>query len=87
VLSADQVKRLKPAPEPYRLVAAQFGVHIGDVRLIAAHAWDVAGALAAGCCAAFITRPGMVLSPLGAQPDIIARDIQDFANQVRERDR
>jgi 2-haloacid dehalogenase len=86
VLSADQVKRLKPAPEPYRLVADQFGVSIGDVRLIAAHAWDVAGALAAGCRAAFIARPGMVLSPLGAQPDIIARDIQDFADQIREGD-
>jgi 2-haloacid dehalogenase len=87
VLSADQVKRLKPAPEPYRLVAEQFGVNIGDVRLIAAHAWDVAGALAAGCRAAFISRPGMVLSPLGAQPDIIAHDILDFAHRVRERDR
>ena len=87
VLSADQVQRLKPAPEPYRLVAQQFGVPIGDVRLIAAHAWDVAGALAAGCRAAFITRPGMVLSPLGAQPDIIARDIQDLADQIQARDR
>jgi 2-haloacid dehalogenase len=87
VLSADQVKRLKPAPEPYRLVATQFGAGIGDVRLIAAHAWDVAGALAAGCRAAFITRPGMVLSPLGAQPDIVARDIQDCADQVMKLDR
>src|SRR5258708_6588976 len=45
VLSADQVRRLKPAPEPYRLVAAQFGTSIAAIRLIAAHAWDIAGAL------------------------------------------
>jgi 2-haloacid dehalogenase len=87
VLSADQVQRLKPAPEPYHLVATQFGVAIGDVRLIAAHAWDIAGALAAGCRAAFISRPGMVLSPIGVQPDIIARDIQDVAEQIQGRDR
>jgi 2-haloacid dehalogenase len=87
VLSADQVQRLKPAPEPYHLVARQCGVAIGEVRLIAAHAWDIAGALAAGCRGAFVTRPGMVLSPLGAQPDIIARDIQDVADQIQGRDR
>src|SRR4051794_28865502 len=44
ILSADQVQALKPRPEPYQLVARTCGVEIGDVRLIAAHAWDVAGA-------------------------------------------
>jgi 2-haloacid dehalogenase len=57
VLSADTVKRLKPAPEPYRLAADSFGVEIGQIRLVAAHAWDVAGALHAGCMAAFVARP------------------------------
>ena len=46
------LQALKPRPEPYRLVAESFGVPIGDVRLVAAHAWDIAGALAAGCTAA-----------------------------------
>jgi 2-haloacid dehalogenase len=49
VISADSVRRLKPAPEPYRAVADQFGVGLSSVRLVAAHAWDVSGALAAGC--------------------------------------
>jgi 2-haloacid dehalogenase len=44
VLSADAVQRLKPAPEPYRMAAGSLGVEIGQVRLVAAHAWDVAGA-------------------------------------------
>ena len=63
ILSADQVGRLKPAPEPYRLVAGTFDAPIGEVRLIAAHAWDCAGALAAGAAAAFVARPGMVQQP------------------------
>ena len=54
VLSADAVKRLKPAPEPYRMAAESLGVEVGQVRLVAAHAWDVAGALRAGCAAAFV---------------------------------
>jgi 2-haloacid dehalogenase len=82
VLSADQVRRLKPAPEPYQLVASTFGVEVGDVRLVAAHAWDCAGALAAGCRAAFVARPGMVLSPVGEQPDIVGADLDEVAELI-----
>lgn len=86
VLSADAVRRLKPAPEPYRSVATAYGVDVADVRLVAAHSWDVSGALAAGCSAAFVARPGMVLSPLGRQPDIVGRDIADVVDQVLSHD-
>src|SRR5829696_7756832 len=48
--------------------------------LDAAHAWDVAGALAAGCSAAFVARPGMVASPLGEQPDIKGADLGEVAD-------
>jgi 2-haloacid dehalogenase len=85
VLSADDVRALKPAPAPYWAVAESFGVTIGEVRLVAAHSWDVSGALAAGAKAAFIARPGMVLSPLGAQPDIVAADIADAVEQILDR--
>jgi 2-haloacid dehalogenase len=82
ILSADQVGRLKPAPEPYRLAAETFGAPIGDVRLIAAHAWDCAGAIAAGAQAAFVSRPGMVLSPVGEQPDLVGRDLDEVASLI-----
>ncbi|MDP8925427.1 MAG: haloacid dehalogenase type II, partial [Actinomycetota bacterium] len=68
ILSADDVGRLKPAPEPYRMAAESLGVGVEGVRLVAAHAWDVAGALRAGCAAAFVARPGMVLDPLVERP-------------------
>jgi 2-haloacid dehalogenase len=82
ILSADAVKRLKPAPEPYRYAATQLGVDVGQVRLVAAHAWDVAGAMRAGCAAAFIARPGMVLDPLAPSPDIVGRDLNEIAGQI-----
>ena len=84
VLSADTVKRLKPAPEPYRLAADSFGVEIGQIRLVAAHAWDVAGALHAGCMAAFVARPGMVLNPLIERPDVVGADLREVADQIIE---
>jgi HAD superfamily hydrolase (TIGR01493 family) len=44
VMSADAVKPLKPAPELYRAVARALDVDTADVRLVAAHSWDVSGA-------------------------------------------
>jgi 2-haloacid dehalogenase len=82
VISADAVKRLKPAPEPYQAVAEAFDVDMSDVRLVAAHSWDVSGALAAGCQAAFVARPGMVLSRIGRRPDIVGADIADVVEQI-----
>ncbi|HWG63443.1 MAG TPA: haloacid dehalogenase type II [Streptosporangiaceae bacterium] len=82
VMSADNVRRLKPAPEPYRAVADAFAVPVGEVRLVAAHWWDVSGALAAGCKAAFITRPGMVLSPIGPTPDVVVANVGALADRL-----
>lgn len=82
VFSADSVRRLKPAPEPYLSVARAFDVSPAEVRLVAAHAWDVSGALLAGCEAAFVSRPGMVPSPLGPQPDIVERDVAAVVERI-----
>jgi 2-haloacid dehalogenase len=81
-LSADEVQQLKPSPKPYEFVALRTGVPIGQIRLIAAHAWDVSGALAAGAKAAFVARPGAVMSPLGIQPDISGRDLREVAEAL-----
>ena len=85
VYSADEVRALKPAAAPYRMVAEREGVAIGDVRLVAAHGWDIAGALAAGARAAFVGRPGAVLYPHGPQPDVIAPDLAGIADELERR--
>ena len=82
ILSADQVQALKPRPEPYHLVARHFKVEPHDVRLVAAHAWDISGALAAGCKAAFVRRPGKALTPIGDQPDIVGDDLLEVAARI-----
>jgi 2-haloacid dehalogenase len=82
VLSADTVGRLKPAPEPYRMAAERLGVPVGQVRLIAAHAWDVAGAAGAGCATAFVARPGKVLDPLVERPEIVGADLTEVADAI-----
>ena len=87
VLSADTVHRLKPAPEPYRMAADRFGVGVGEVRLIAAHGWDVAGARHAGCAAAFVARPGKAMHPLADPPDLVGGDLGEVAERIIASDR
>lgn len=82
ILSVDAVKSLKPAAKVYRYAARQLGVAPAGMRLIAAHAWDVAGAMRAGCAAAFVARPGRVPDPLFAVPDVVAPDLLGVAEQL-----
>ncbi|GGF21400.1 haloacid dehalogenase type II [Subtercola lobariae] len=82
VISADSVRALKPAAAPYLAVAERYGVSPDEVRLVAAHSWDVSGALAASLQAAFVARPGAVLSPIGSQPDIVGADLTAVADQI-----
>lgn len=89
ILSADQVHALKPRRQAYEYVANTLGVPCSDIRLVAAHGWDIAGAMAAGCNAAFVRRPdvdltypGMALNPLGDQPDIVGESLVEVADKI-----
>ncbi len=86
VLSIDAIERYKPAAAAYEYAAEQLGVASAEIRMVAAHSWDIAGALNAGCNAAFIARPEQVLNPLGAKPDISASDLNDVAEQIIRHD-
>jgi 2-haloacid dehalogenase len=80
--SVDTVRKFKPAPEPYRMVARELGTETKGLRMIAAHAWDVGGALQAGCAAAFVARPGKALFPLFPRPDIVGKDLQEVSDKI-----
>ena len=84
--SVDAVKLFKPAAEVYQMTARELGVPAEQVRLVAAHDWDVVGALNAGCAAAFITRPGKVLNPLLPKPDVIGKDLLEVAEKIIKTD-
>jgi 2-haloacid dehalogenase len=86
-LSADTGKRLKPAAEAYLNAARDLRVPPAEIRMVAAHVWDVQGALRAGCAAAFVQRPGVVWNPLLERPDIVGSDLGDIAGRVIEVDR
>lgn len=80
--SVDTVRRFKPAPEPYRFVAQALGVETSALRMVAAHAWDIVGAMRAGCAGAFVARPGKVLYPLAPPPDVVGPNLRIVAERI-----
>ena len=82
ILSAEEVRRYKPAPEPYEMAAERLQIAPGDIRMVATHAWDLAGAAAAGCATAFVARPRQVLNPAAPAPDLAADDLVQLAEQI-----
>lgn len=85
IMAAEEVKRYKPAPEPYRMVAERLGIATAEMTMIAAHAWDIAGAASAGCRTAFVSRPGKVLNPVGIQPELQDDDMREIAEKILAR--
>lgn len=89
ILSAELVKRYKPAAEPYLLAVESLGPEAEQVMYVAAHKWDLsAGAATARLRTAFMPRPqempGQDPSDLKPDPsyDINARDFEDLADQL-----
>lgn len=82
VYSADQVRRLKPAPEPYRHVVDTHDVVPADAVLIAAHDWDIAGAAAVGLTTAFVAREGRNPLAAGDAPTVTGKDLADVAARL-----
>jgi 2-haloacid dehalogenase len=80
--SVDSIKKFKPDAEVYKMAADELQVSADRIRLVAAHDWDVAGALLAGCSAAFIARPGHVLNPAMPEPDVVGKDLIEVAEKI-----
>lgn len=70
IMSVSPAARFKPAREVYLMAAANLGVEPPAMTMVAAHDWDVVGAMSVGCRGAYVMRPGMVRNPLYPEPDI-----------------
>jgi 2-haloacid dehalogenase len=69
-VSIDEVRRWKPAPEPYRRALEALGLPARQVAYVSAHPWDVEGARAAGMFGVLLQRRGGHLQPAMPPPDL-----------------
>jgi 2-haloacid dehalogenase len=84
-LSADAVRRWKPAREPYRSAAEACGVPIGSMALVAVHAWDIHGATRAGMRAAWVSRLEKSYSEAFTRPAVRRRHPRRAVDQLLRR--
>ena len=82
--SVESVKSYKPHKDTYRMVLDDLGVEPEEAMMVAAHAWDLAGAKNVGLQTAFITRPGTALYPNVARPDYVVNDLSELAKRLRD---
>lgn len=82
--SIDRVRRFKPAPQVYHMVAEELNVPLSSICMVAAHVWDTIGAQSVGCTAALIARPGNAFLPVHGlpQPQVCAPDLPGVAKQM-----
>lgn len=82
--SVHSVRRFKPAPEVYTVVAELLGVSPSSICLVAAHTWDTLGAQSVGFAAGLVTRTGNAPLPVDGlpQPQAVAPDLPGLARQL-----
>jgi 2-haloacid dehalogenase len=82
VLSVDAVQHLKPHPAVYEYAARTLETPINESRMIAAHDWDIRGAMRAGMQGAFVARDGLAWNPLFERPDVWGTGLLEVAAQI-----
>ncbi|MDA8744535.1 haloacid dehalogenase type II [Rubripirellula amarantea] len=80
--SVDTVEKFKPHPDTYQMVLDDLGIEPSEAIMVAAHAWDLAGADAVGLQTAFIRRPGKTEYPIAAKPDYVVADLMELVDTL-----
>ncbi|QDU80253.1 (S)-2-haloacid dehalogenase 4A [Polystyrenella longa] len=79
----ESIKKYKPHPDTYNMVLKDLKIEPGDVLMVAAHAWDLAGAKNVGLQTAFISRPGATLYPNVDRPDYVVNDFSELVKVLK----
>ena len=82
VMSAEEIKKYKPAKDAYLWASKTTGVDVSEILMVSAHGWDIAGAAYAGMQTAYVKKDDQMLYPLAPAPMFIASDLTDLANQL-----
>jgi 2-haloacid dehalogenase len=82
VIGSDEVQVFKPHPRVYQHAATRLGTDPRKIALVAAHAWDVTGAMRAGLRGAWVARSERWLAPIAVEPDVRGEDLEDVARKL-----
>ena len=83
VLSVDELKIFKPAPEVYALAVKRLGVAAARIGFVSSNCWDALGAKTFGFNVYWINRGGAPVDRLGPQPDAVLKTLGDLPEILR----
>ncbi|GAF03362.1 haloacid dehalogenase type II [Saccharicrinis fermentans] len=83
--TVESIQKYKPHPQTYQMVLDDLDVKPEEVLMVAAHAWDLAGAKNAGLQTAFIARPGKVLYPNVERPDYVVNNLLELVDLLQQK--
>lgn len=81
-LSCENVRRWKPAPEPYLHACDVVGLAPQDTWMVAAHSWDIGGAAGIGMRTAWISRLEGLFDDSFGEPDLVGVDLVDVVDHL-----
>ena len=77
VISVDQAKVFKPAPEAYALAVSGLNVPKERIGFVSSNCWDALGARSYGFSSYWINRSGAPLDRLGVQPGRMLKSLHE----------
>tara|TARA_R100000027_G_C2250170_1_gene94113 strand:+ start:1425 stop:2099 length:675 start_codon:yes stop_codon:yes gene_type:complete len=82
--SVETVQKFKPHPSTYEYVLKDQNVDASETVMVAAHAWDLAGAHQVGLQTGFVARKGCSLYPNAPHPDFVMTSLVELAPLLRK---
>jgi 2-haloacid dehalogenase len=79
VLSVDQVRKFKTAPEAYELGPKAVGLPVEEILFVSSNGWDVSGATWFGYKSFWLNRAHRPVERLGVKPDAVGEKMDDVA--------
>ena len=81
VYSCDAIAKTKPHPDVYQIIPAD---NLENAWMVAAHAWDIAGAIRVGMKTAFVSQLEKNYLDVYPRPQIVAENLLEAASQIIE---
>lgn len=82
VLSVHEAGVYKPHPAVYRLAEQHLDTPRDRIGFVSSNGWDAAGAKAFGFRVFWVNRAGAPVERLGAEPDVVIRDLGELVLEV-----
>jgi 2-haloacid dehalogenase len=79
VISVDELKIFKPAPQVYELAVTKLNTEKSRIAFVSSNCWDALGAKSYGFTVYWINRTGAPIDRLGFQPDGVLSSLKDIA--------